>query len=329
MKKLIVNPLSNIPKNKKSHSYGWSLYWSNFLNADINHNCDEFVLEYDEIYLDLGVNFNGGLNLFGGLSKDIFDRFNIIMQAHSKNISIFSLNHDMPDFGAMFKKRLHNNSTDPIFTEEWCNSVSLFCKTVCQFAPKNNFQSITIGDSHSIAYSNYEDYIIRQDGKTLYSALKQGLDTYKKHIHENIKKITFCFGSVDIRHHILRHNQDLEDLIYDYVTQTSKLQKELNIPIYLCAPVPVEYEGRRIPKSGFYKDTAFYGSQEQRAQVTDDFIFLLQCNYDYNKIVQPPEDWYTMDPEKYAKEIMELSSSVHIAPSHYKRNKWGSSNELF
>jgi hypothetical protein len=41
------------------------------------------------------------------------------------------------------------------------------------------------------------------------------------------------------------------------------------------------------------------------------------------RVVMPPEDWYSMDPEKYAKTYMENGSSVHIAPPYYRRNDWG------
>jgi hypothetical protein len=41
--------------------------------------------------------------------------------------------------------------------------------------------------------------------------------------------------------------------------------------VWFAAPVPVEFEGRRIPKSGFYKKTPFYGSWKERWDLTNEF----------------------------------------------------------
>ena len=41
------------------------------------------------------------------------------------------------------------------------------------------------------------------------------------------------------------------------------------------------------------------------------------------KVIMPPTEWYTMDPEKYANTYMEHGSSFHVAPPYYRRNDWG------
>jgi hypothetical protein len=86
--------------------------------------------------------------------------------------------------------------------------------------------------------------------------------------------------------------------------------------------VPVEYEDRKLPKTGYYKGTPFYGSRDQRLELTYRFIDRLnkRCS---GRIVSPPNSWYTMDGEKYAKTFMENSSSVHISPEYYRRKDWG------
>ena len=100
-----------------------------------------------------------------------------------------------------------------------------------------------------------------------------------------------------------------------------ELQKRHDIRVELACPVPVEYQFRRIPKTGFYKGTPFFGTETERRDLTNEWRrYLLQ---NYRHVVSPPPHWYTMDPELYAKEIMELSSSVHISPTHYRRKDWG------
>ena len=81
-------------------------------------------------------------------------------------------------------------------------------------------------------------------------------------------------------------------------------------------------------KTGFYKGEPFYGTLEDRQNITNEFIMHLQDLLPKEKIVGPPEEWYRMDPEKYAKTYMELSSSFHIAPLYYRSENWGI-NEFF
>jgi hypothetical protein len=57
-----------------------------------------------------------------------------------------------------------------------------------------------------------------------------------------------------------------------------------------------------------------------RREWTNYFIDLMSCE---NKVVGPPTEWYSMDGEEYAKQYMELGSSVHIAPNNYRRFNWG------
>jgi len=131
--------------------------------------------------------------------------------------------------------------------------------------------------------------------------------------------ITFCFGSIDIRHHLLRHdNVDLKAMIKEYIKQA----KECTDNPKFAAPVPVEYEGRKLPKTGYYKGTPFYGSQSERKRITTEFIDIL-TEESNNNVVKPPSFWYDMDPEKYALNFMERNSSVHIAPPFYRRNDFG------
>jgi hypothetical protein len=319
MRYCITNPITNIPVNKKSHVYGWSLHWSELLDANIEHTCSEKINEYEVVYIDHGANFNGSLNLFGGLTEDVYRKFNNLMCANE----VMSLDIKMPDYGEMFKKRLNAKSTSHFITESWCNKVSEFCQSIETLCHKNvDYTGITIGDSHSIAFSKKGDLINKMDGKTMYSQLIMPMHKYLNNINlSKLKRITMCFGSIDIRHHIIRLNTDVTKLVMPYIAQCQVLQDTFNIPVEIAAPVPVEYEGRRIPKSGFYDHQPFHGTIKQRQNITAMTIKLLKDNF--NKVVTPPMDWYFMDPEEYAKTKMELNSSVHIAPINYRRNNWG------
>lgn len=325
MNKYITNPLANIPVSKKSHVYGWASHWRNLLKAEINHKCDAGLIDANTIYIDHGVNFNGSLNLFGGLNNDIYKKFNILLMCIDQGTKIISLDHDMPDFGEMFTKRIGNSSTCEFITKDWCNKISSMCKkiTSLKHSDLEHHEGITIGDSHSIAFAKKKDMILRMDGKTLHGALKYDFDSFMDSIEitDKVERVTLCFGSVDIRHHILRHNYDINSMLNEYINKAHQISDKFNIDVEIATPVPVEYEQRRIPKTGYYNDTPFFGSREQRYILTKRWIEYLKHNYE--NVVQPPEYWYEMDPELYAKQIMEQNSSVHIAPMYYRRNQWG------
>ena len=244
---------------------------------------------------------------------------------------VISLDHEMPDYGEMLRKRIGAKTTYEGITEAWCDKVSIKCKWIHSLKMEdheNVERGITVGDSHSIAFANKGDVIFRNDGKTLYGALKEGLNTFMRDALFNKADtdtpVTFCFGSIDIRHHICRHGDLDKSMIERYIDQAYSIT---NKPFF-AKPVPVEFEGRRIPKSGFYKGEPFYGSWEDRWNITGEFITCLNEFLPKEQIIGPPEEWYRMDPEKYAKTHMELSSSFHIAPIYYRSENWGI-NEFF
>lgn len=315
MNSVITNPISNIPKNDKSHSHGWAQAWQNLVSASIDHKCSPAILKADTVYIDHGANFGGTLNLFGGAAKEVYDRINLVMSC--KNI--ISLDWDMPDYGEMLVKRIGAKTTYEGITEDWCTAVSKRIRSIQSLKHQDLTQAdITVGDSHSIAFAGKMNRIYRNDGTTLFGSLKKGLNQLMRDTIPT-GQVTFSLGSIDIRHHILRHeNFSLEDTIREYVRQGD----EICADALYAAPVPVEFEERRLPKTGFYKKTPFYGSLQQRKDLTARFIEVL-IKESNGRIVMPPEDWYTMDPEKYAKTYMEHGSSVHIAPPFYRCNDWG------
>jgi len=319
MRSIITNPISNIPVNPKSHTHGWTMLWQDHLGSTIDHKCTPKIRTFDKVYIDHGANFGGTLNLFGGAAKEVFDRINLVASCPD----LVSLDHDMPDYGAMLKKRIGANTTYEGITEEWCDAVSNRFSTVSSLKQEDlQRDSFTVGDSHTIAFSDKNDITLRNDGKTLHGALKQGLRTMFRGATPK-GKITFAFGSIDIRHHLLRHTDFvLENLIREYITQGTSLEATNDCDVYYATPVPVEYEERRIPKTGYYKKTPFHGTWQDRHDLTNRFIDELD-KQSGGKIVMPPADWYTMDPELYAKTYMEHGSSFHIAPPFYRRNDWG------
>jgi len=314
---MITNPIANIPVNKKSHVYGWAKKWSDLLNEKIDHKCE---LNHEKTYIEHGANFSGTLNLFGGANEEVYNKIDKVILNSSCPDNIFSLDHDMPDYGAMLKKRIGAKTTCPKITEEWCDKVSERCSKIKTIRMEDMATpGITVGDSHTIAFAASGDAIFRNDGKTLYGALNAGLKSFMRDVDVNNRPVTFCFGSIDIRHHLCRHKKiDLRNMIERYIDQAYEITRDPRFAV----PVPVEYIDRKIPKSGFYKGEPYFGSWKERHDLTQQFIELLN-EYRGNRVISPPEEWYMMDPERYAKNYMELSSSFHIAPPYYRSENWG------
>ena len=319
MSNVITNPISNIPINPKSHVHGWSQMWRDHLNAHIDHKCTPSILSCSNVYIDHGANFAGTLNLFGGADQDLFNKINLL--AHCENI--VSLDHDMPAWGEQLRKRIGSKSTYEGITNEWCDSITERFSSVKSLKQQDlNTTGIIVGDSHTIAFAHSGDMVLRNDGKTLHGALKDGIDAMFRGA-TIANRITLCFGSIDIRHHMLRHTDfDLKKYIKEYVDQGLRIQDTYLCDVSYASPVPVEYIDRRIPKTGFYKKTPYFGTWEERRDLTNAFRDELYT-ISNGKMISPPDIWYSMNPETYAREYMEYGSSFHIAPPYYRKNHWG------
>lgn len=319
---MIINPFSAAPVHAKSHARGWSQHWANSLNTTVALKTDDYSSAH-ELYLDHGANYSGGLNLFGGVTQEVFDNLNNLLKS---NAELYSLDIDMPDYVTMLRKRIGQNTChkDLALIIDQLELRFKDCPTVTQY--DLYLKHLAIGDSHATAYAKKDSAVIRTNGQTLYGALKDGkiLDLTSE-IKKHYESITFVFGAIDVRHHLIRQDNIEHStmmLLDDYIQLVRKIGYQLDCKIEVAIPPPVEFEGRRIPQTGFYKGTPFFGILDDRKYLTD-FILNYLIEEDMNVVHQPIER-YEMDPEAYAKEYMELGSSVHIAPIHYRSNSnWG------
>lgn len=322
MKSIIFNPFTPIPKSNKSHVKGWSIIWSQRLNADIATK-DTDLLNYEKIYIDHGVNFSGSLNLFGGFNEEVVNRVFNLFDALDNGSKLYSLDQSIIDcdYINQIKKRIGAKTTSQMVDIEFvqkCKNHFDSAKTILM--SDLNLTKAIIGDSHTAAFSIKDQAIYRFNGKTLYSSLRDGLyDFIKVNTKNKYEEITISLGSIDIRFHCLKHGRwTAKEFADKYAKQVIYCQDKLKTKFVVCSPVPVEFEGRKIPGTGQHKGNNFYGSRQQRLDYTLKFIDRLSDYFLDFDLISPPKEWYEMDGEKYAKEIMELSSSVHIAPTHYR-----------
>lgn len=314
--KVIYNPFTPIPKSEKSHVRGWAMLWNQRLKGEIVQDLHGKPVE--GIYIDHGVNFSGSLNLFGGLNEQIWDRVWDLVTMAELGVPIFSLDMKMPRYDEMLLKRKEAYSLD------WQHIIKRLKPVLDKSYPMDMWlmptDKIIIGDSHSGAYSLPDQQINRLNGMLLHRVLENGLTEFlasKLNKQNQYSEVTLCLGSVDIRHHAIRLKANPRNFAELYAMQVIDAQQELGIKINVCAPVPIEHEGRKIPKTGQYNGKNFSGTRMERLKFTLEFINKLESYLDFD-VVLPPEEWYDMEGEQYAKEIMELASSVHIAPKNYR-----------
>lgn len=315
---MIFNPFSAAPVHKKSHVRGWSQHWADKLNTIVALKTDDY-LTADILYLDHGVNYAGGLNLFGGVTQEVFD--NLLNLVNSK-AQLVSLDIPMPDYALMLSTRAGNATCHPKLMDI-INKLEFRFKSATTLMQQDlDLENLIIGDSHATSYAESNTAVIRKNGQTLYGALKNNfiqsemLKTTKKY-----SKVTLALGSIDIRHHIMRldmHEKELSTLVDNYISILRQIKSEYHCEIEIAIPHPIEYEQRRIPQTGFYKGTAFYGSITSRSNLLN--LFINQVEQNNIKIIRQPNYRYLMDPKAYADQHMELGSSVHLSPVSYRYN---------
>jgi len=329
MKIVIGNPLSNPPRKANSHVRGWAVHWAETARGSVAHKGEVPTNEPCVYFFEHGVNFGGGLNLFGGLNDDVAQSVISFVEHWNPQSRLFSCDIDMPDYASMLRGRLGATSTSAIITENDINKFGLILETAktIRNCDLPGYRKVCIGDSHTAAFTDKNSTGLRKNGQTLFGALKNNyLQESIDSLHSDIRVITVCFGSIDIRHHICRQSDpkaSIDKMLDDLLELT---KKNSHLEFEVCGPVPVEYEGRRIPKTGFYKGDPFFGSREQRLELTLYWIEGLKKRF--KNVVTVPENWYSMDGEVFAKDKMEFGGSVHLSPESYRRFDWGVQSAL-
>jgi len=302
---MITGTFNKIPRKKNSHGYGWARTWAENLNVGINHDADPVEI----LYLDHGVNFGGSINLFGGFDDKLKQRVDNFLLADK----VYSLDIDMPEYGNMLAKRKDCPDKD------WCARVQDKCDGAqTMLSTDLDTDWLTIGDSHTAAFAPEGSMVIKTNGLTLNGMIKNNFQYVRDHMAKcnNLQGITLVFGNIDLRHHICRLGIDYRDMWIEL----KRFGDSLPVPVEYAVPWPIEFEGRKLPKTGYYKGQPFWGSYYERSQALAGIIETMDM-ISMNKIMYPNE-WLMMNPEVYAKEKMEGTSSVHISPECYRRKEF-------
>jgi len=308
-----------------SHKAAWAYLIANQLQnkypdkeVKVLHK-DESWDEYDYMCIYHGMEFSGGLNLFGGAKVDTANRFARILDFEGKMVS---LDIDMPDYGALGKTRLKN--CDDGWRETNWAGITEVCKKIPTMRHPNRSTSLIMGDSHAFSMYKPPMMVVRIDKKTLHGALKYGLKnliTDNKIDYRKLTYISLYFGNIDIRHHLGR-KMNYEKVIERMFLEYEKQIRDLNISgVELIEALPIENESRKLPKTGYFEGTPFYGAWSIRCDIREFF------NYNLNKIANR-NGWRThKHPSSMLNENFELSfdcmekpRSVHLNMNYYRWN---------
>jgi hypothetical protein len=325
----ITSLISNITTRDGSHKGGWSrllkcqLKNLGYNNVSILDNKDS-LSQFDVIIFDLGAEFSGSLNMFGGLDEKVFKR---LQQIEAYQGRLFSWKHQLPSVNTLEGRRSNTSScgafkqTDTGFlgrVQEKLNQASRF-----DHAYKSDL--LLIGDSHTPSVWDPSFMIERRDGRTLKGMIenytvRKYLDLFKQSGLE-IKHVHIHCGSIDIRHHVCRE-ADPEQVVAGYLISIVNQMHEIGYSekVTLNHTMGIEDESRELPKTGYFKGTPFYGSWEQRNR----------CRLIFNEVVDNyctgcpgwkslrfPEYFFD-ESGKLRFEVMEKPQSVHLSPEHYR-----------
>ena len=302
----MVGILSNPATRINSHNGGWTRVLKSILESSnyevkILNEKDDWS-QFDELYINEGVNYKKGVyNLFGGVTDAILKKLDMLNNFKG-NAWTYGESIDFNDF--CIKRKIEYNFTKDIYFRELVNE---------------NTKKLVYGDSHSISVFDKGYAISRNDGSTLWGMLSRGLNNL---IPLNLDKLTFYAGNIDVRHHILRNTniQNIDNYLTKYyIEPLTKQLRELGCKqITLVELLPIENESRKIPTTGFYQKSPFWGSWNDRTEVVRCFNKQLRamCNIEGHNLISWPEEFINANNElKF--EVMEARQSVHLSPKNY------------
>ena len=97
--------------------------------------------------------------------------------------------------------------------------------------------------------------------KTLNGAINSGLHTFIEDVGkiEDFDKLEVYFGNIDVRHHLCRISDDIDEKLKDLAKRYVEAVEAVDIKeVYIYELLPIEDESIKLPKSGYYKNKPFW-----------------------------------------------------------------------
>lgn len=318
----ITGLLSNITTKPSSHKGGWTrilkcqLESIGYTHVKILDNKDS-LLDYDTVIFDLGAEFSGALNMFGGLDEKTYKRLKELYDFKGK---IYSWRHALPKLSEALKSRGNNASTCEAFKAERKDFLDILdagLSFTAVFDHAYVTDKLLIGDSHTAGVWTPQYMIERRDGRTLEGMLNnKTIDKIISQFPQNvpIKELFIHASSIDIRHHWGRHQNPAASAQVWAQTLVKELHR-LGIPSGVMHTMGIENENRDLPKTGFFKGTPFYGTWGTRQGMRD--VFNTTISNSQIGYKEYPETFFNVNGELDFS-VMEKPQSVHISPEFYR-----------
>ena len=281
----------------------------------------EVLRNSDTWFVSHGMEFKDNYNLNSGWQPEHAERLRIMIDKGHE--SVVSLERKMPDLVELLKPRAEKTEHN-LSESEWKKLGEILTLIpVVENKQLADFHAVVLGDSHSIARYRRGRLVLRNDGLTLYGMLKRGIkEMLLENGIESVEKLIIVAGNIDIRHHLLRQPNPIEavdEMMAELWVQIQDLMNEgIIMESEITMPYPIEHEERKLPKTGYYKGTPFYGTREQRVQIASTMMNEILARFP--RAYYWPQRWYDMNPEQYATEFMEKPRSVHLSPRHHDWN---------
>lgn len=309
MKIGMISLMGNQPQRLSSHNAGWTFALKEILTS--KYNGEVYLLKqtddinrFDMIVINNGINFTAGAwNFIGGPPETLAP---LLQKLSTYKGKLISFNHKV-DLANLVEKR-----------KEFADLKGTQFPDVELHSTLDNGKKLIIGDSHSLSVYRPDWGISRNDGKTLFGALRNDGEFIRHKIDEagDIDSLHLYFGNIDVRFHLMRQPNPKEatlKLVRDYVEFVVRLSKGYDLDVTIQGLIPIEDENRKLPGSGKHNGNNFYGTQEERQELVDYFNLLLRKNsfvgyYNF-------EEWDFEAPLSF--DLMESRQSVHIRPEFY------------
>ncbi len=251
------------------------------VDVDMTLDLQKDLSNYDALFVYHGNDWNGSLNLFGGLAEsphaDNFVRF-----CGFRGV-VRSLAIPFPDYHKLMWEKIDScqRNNRPMnqrwLDADWDNLKKMQESEVVKHPIVHD--KIVLGDSHAISLYRPGWMMQSIPFKTLHGALQVGFGELLEDFFRACPQpscVDLYFGNIDVRHHLCRYPEEnykaVAKLAVDYVGAALRLSERVSATVRIYAPLPIEDPKRVVPKTGWYKGTPFYGSWEERNKVRDRFI---------------------------------------------------------
>jgi len=330
--KVLLTGLGPISNKIYSHKAAQAIIYADQLKQagyDVTINlANNKIADYsgfDEVYVYHGSDWGGSLNLFGGIEN--YQNVETVGALSRYKGAVKSLIIDFPKYSDMFEARL--KKANMLFDWDWNNLRAI--ESSAQVVDPNlvkRYDRISIGDSHAICMYRPGWMNVSTPFKTLHGAIKLGFDHF---IPEgNYKEIEIYFGNIDVRHHLCR-NEDVKkaakDLADRYIAAAEFLADKHSAKVTLWELLPIEDPSRKVPKTGNYKGTPFYGTWQERTDARQYFMDELESSG------IPVFKWVDKLKNKKGEldfEYMEKPQSIHLSRAaypHWQGKEWTEKKE--